>query len=204
MPINIFFILASTSQSRILILKRLNLNFKTTKPNCNESYYKKKFKKLKYSPQRISLELSKNKAKSISLKTKNKLIIGADTVINFKGKISEKAKNLKQARQKIKKLSGKKHTIISSVAAYYNRKLVWSYSEKTYVKIKKLNNHEVDRYLKICGSSILQSVGCYQIEKGGPLIIEKIEGDFFNVMGFPLFSFLKFLKNTNLKKLNED
>ena len=124
MSINTFFILASTSKSRRFILKKLDLNFKTIKPNCDENFYKKKFKKLNYSPEEISLELSKNKAKSVSNKLKNTLVIGSDTVINYKGSIIEKAQNLKQAQQRIKKLSGKTHSIISSIAMYYNQKLI--------------------------------------------------------------------------------
>ena len=182
MSINTFFILASTSKSRKFILKKLNLNFKTIKPNCDEGLYKKNFKKLKYSPEKISLELSKNKAKSVNYKFKNKLVIGSDTVINYKGSIIEKAQNLKQAQQRIKKLSGKTHTIISSVAAYYNQKLIWSNIEKTKVKIRKLNILEIKNYLKNSGPTILNSTGCYQIEKYGPIIIENIEGDFFNMI----------------------
>ena len=201
MFINTSFILASTSRSRISILKKLGLNFINIKPDCDEFYFKKKFKKLKYSSEKISMELSKLKAKSISTKIKNRLVIGSDTIIDCDGKTIDKANNIKDARLRIKKLSGKKHIIISSVAAYQNKKLVWLNSEKTIVKLRKLNMQDIDKYLKLCGPSILGSVGVYQIEKRGPLIIENIEGDFFNVMGFPLFSFLKFLKKFNSKKI---
>jgi len=200
---NNFFILASTSKSRISILKKLDLNFKTIKPTCNENLYIKKFKKLKYSPKKISLELSKKKAQSVSNKTMNKLIIGSDTVIDYKGKTINKAKTFLQAQKKLKKLSGNKHTLISSAAAYYNQKLIWLNHEKTIIKIRELSILEKKKYLTRCGPNILNSVGCYQVEKKGPTIIENIDGDFFNVMGFPLFSFLKFLENINLNKLYE-
>ena len=103
-------------------------------------------------------------------------------------------------KKKIKKLSGKKHTIVSSVAAYYNDKFIWCCTVNTKVKIKKLSEAEINKYLKSCGPSILGSVGCYQLEKLGPTIIEEITGDHFTVMGFPLFPFLKFLKKFNIKK----
>jgi len=201
MNINKFFILASDSESRKSILKKLNLNFKTTRHKCNESFYKKKFIRLGLSPKKISLELAKKKAESV--KIKNKLIIGSDTVISFKGKIIDKAKSKIEATEKIKKLSGKKHIIISSVVAYYNRKMIWCCNDSTVVKIRKLNDLEIKEYLKLCGQDILRAVGCYQIEKKGPIIIEEIKGDFFNVMGFPLFMFLKLLNNKNPINLNE-
>jgi septum formation protein len=66
--------------------------------------------------------------------------------------------------------------------------------------IRKLNDEEINKYLRVCGPKILDSVGCYKIEKNGAIIIEKISGDFFAVMGFPLFPFLVFLKKFNIKK----
>lgn len=196
MSINNFFILATESKSRILILKNLGLNFKKKQHNINEKLYKKIFIKLKYSPKKISLQLAKNKAKNI--KINNTLIIGSDTVISFRGKIIEKAKSILKAKKNIKKLSGKHHTIISSAAAYYNQQLVWCYSQKAKIKLRKLNDYEIKKYLSLCGSDILDSVGCYKVEKNGAIIIEKIDGDFFTVMGFPLFPFLVFLKKFNI------
>ena len=78
---------------------------------------------------------------------------------------------------------------------------VWKTTQVSLVKIRKLNEQEVDRYLSKFGKEVLSSVGCYQIESTGPNIIENIKGDFFNVMGFPLFPFLKFLKRY---KINND
>ena len=63
-----------------------------------------------------------------------------------------------------------------------------------------VSSKEIDDYLIKSGKQILDCVGCYQIEKAGPNIIENIKGDFFNVMGFPLFSFLLFLIKFNIKK----
>ena len=192
------FILASQSKSRLIILKKLNLKFKTKKHTCDEDKYKKELVKKNCSPKKISLFLAKEKAKSIKLK--NEIIIGSDTVISFNDKMIEKAKSLKEAEKKLKKLSGKTHIIISSAVAYFNNKPVWKSTQKTFVKIRPLSTKEIKLYLKNCGTGVLSSVGCYQIEKNGPDVIENIKGDFFNVMGFPLFPFLKFLKRFNIKK----
>ena len=104
MFINKQFILSSSSKSRKKILKNLNLNFKTIKPSCNEAYYKNKMKKINFSPKKISLELSKIKARSISIKKQNKLVIGLDTVISFNGKLLEKAKNMDEAKRRTAQL----------------------------------------------------------------------------------------------------
>ena len=194
------FILASSSQSRYNLLKKNKLCFTRVKPICNENIIKKKLLEKKYSPKSISLELARIKAKSISLNKKNQLIVGSDTVISIGGLLLDKAKNIKDAKKKLLQLSNKKHAIYSSASVYFNKKEAWHNTQKTIVKIRKISQKEVDLYIKKTGKKILNSVGCYQLEKEGPNIIENIEGDFFNVMGFPLFPFLIFLKKFNIKK----
>jgi len=194
------FILASLSQSRYRLLKKNNLFFIKIKPTCNEDVIKKTLLKKKLLPKTISLELARTKARSVSLKNTNILVVGSDTVISIGGLLLDKAKNIKNAKKTLLKMSNKKHVIYSSASVYYNEKEIWNSTQKTTVKIRKISQKEVDLYLKKVGKKILNSVGCYRLEKEGPNIIENIRGDFFNVMGFPLFPFLKFLKKFNIKK----
>ena len=200
MLFNTSFVLASSSKSRHKILKNNNLVFLTKKPKCDEELIKKELKKNTTTPKKISLELARAKARSVSGKTKNKLVVGSDTVISLRGKIINKVKKTKDAKRKIKLLSGKKHSIFSSVSVFLNTQEVWSCTQKSIVTIRKLNHYEIDVYLKQCGNEILSSVGCYQAERLGPNIIKNIEGDFFNVMGFPLFPFLNFLNKYKTKQ----
>ncbi len=192
MFLNKDFILASKSKSRYRILKNVGLKFSTTTPVCNEDYIKKKLIK-KNNLTNIPKALAKEKAISISKKNPNKLVVGSDTVIIFKSKLINKARNFKEAEQKLKKLSGKKHKIISAVSVCVGNKQIWCSQQQSTVKIKKINEEQIKKYLEITGSDILSSVGCYQAERAGPRIIESIKGDFFNVLGFPLFPFLSFL-----------
>ena len=194
------FILASNSKSRFFILKNNKLNFRLIPPTCDEEKIKKQKIKEKTPPKKISLCLAISKAASISKKHYHSLVVGSDTIIDLNNKIVEKARNIKEAKKKLKKLSGGKHHIYSSAAAYYKNKLVWKTTQKTTIKIRSLNRKEINEYLKKTDKNILLSVGCFQIEKEGPNIIENIKGDFFNVMGFPLFPFLVFLKKFNIKK----
>ncbi len=78
----------------------------------------------------------------------------------------------------------------------YRNKQIWSKKQQTTVTLKKLSDKQIDEYLKKTGKQILSSVGCYQAEKLGPQIIKSIKGDFFNVLGFPLFPFLSFLSKS--------
>ena len=189
--------LATSSKSRIKILRNAGLKFKQTKPFCDEEEIKKQILNLKNKPTYYVKRLSYEKAKSVSIlkKYKNDLVIGCDTIVVLNNKVFDKAKNFDQARDKIKKLSGKQHFIITGVTIFLDQKKIWSCSQKTKVVFRKLSDQQIKNYLKITGSQILSSVGCYQIEALGPIIIEDIKGDFFNVMGMPLFKLLKYLSN---------
>ncbi len=188
------YILASASKSRLKILNNCGFNFLQVRPTCNEEQIKKNINK-KTKPVNIAKTLSFEKARSIS-KTKkffNDFVIGCDTLIYLDKKIFDKAKNTKEAEMKLKKLSGKTHKIVSGITICRQGKKIWQSSETTLVKIRKLKDAEIKKYLKKTGAQILNSVGCYQLEALGPNIIEGIRGDFFNVMGLPLFKLLKYI-----------
>ena len=156
------FILASSSNSRFKILKNAGLNFTTAKPTCNEEKIKRKLKRKKYNPSLIAKKLSYEKAKSVSLHKKNKarIVFGCDTLIYLNNRIFDKAKNLKEAKKKILKLSGKKHKIVSGLTAFRSGKKIWQCSDTTEVEIRTLTSQQVDVYLKKTGKQILGSVGC--------------------------------------------
>ncbi len=190
------FILASNSNSRFKLLKNAGLDFIKTPPLCNEEKIKTNFLKNKNNKKNLPKLLAKEKALSISKKKPNKLVVGSDTVIFFRKKTINKANNLKEAKKKLKQLSGKKHQIISCVSVCYKNKQIWSKKQQSTVTLKKLSDKQIDEYLKKAGKEILSSVGCYQAEKLGPQIIKSIKGDFFNVLGFPLFPFLSFMSKS--------
>ncbi len=186
------FILASNSFSRYKLLKSVGLNFTKTPPLCNEDLIKKKIIK-NINKKNLPTLLAKEKALSISKLNTQHLVVGADTIILFKNKIINKAKTLKEAKIKIRKLSGNKHQIISGVSVCIANKQIWSAQQLSTITLRKLNDKQIDYYLKKADKTILSSVGCYQAESQGPQIIKSIKGDFFNVLGFPLFPFLSFL-----------
>ncbi len=191
------FILASNSSSRYRILKNAGLNFIKTSPVCDEDRIKKQLIKKKISNKRLPRLIAKEKALSISFAKPNQLVVGCDTIIIFKNTIINKAKTLKEAKNKLEKLSGNNHQIITGASACLKNKQIWSAHQTSTISIKKLTQKEINIYLKINGAQILSSVGCYQAERLGPQIIKSIKGDFFNVMGFPLFPFLFFLSKIN-------
>ena len=193
-------ILASSSESRKRIFRNTGISFFVKKPKINEKKIKKELKKQKNSIIKITKELAKLKCMSVSKTFKRNMVVGSDTMILCNKKLLDKAINIKDAKNKLRIIAGKKHSIYTSVCVCENKKIIWQHTEKTNVYIKKLKSNEIDYYLRKCGNKILNSVGCYQAEKMGPHIFSKIDGDFYNVLGFPIIPFINFLnKNTNIK-----
>ena len=187
------FILASNSASRKMLLKNAGLSFFTKSPLCDEDYIKDQLLKKNINKKKLPKLLAEAKALSVSKKNTKHLVVGSDTIILFNNKIINKAKTIREAKKKLQKLSGKKHQIISSASVCLNNKQIWSYQQTSTIYMNTLSQNQINTYLKKTGKSILSSVGCYQVEKLGPQIIKSINGDFFNVLGFPLFPFLTFL-----------
>jgi septum formation protein len=187
------FILASNSSSRKMLLKNAGLSFFTEKPLCDEDYIKDQLFKKNINKKNFPKLLAEAKALSVSKKHTKHLVVGSDTIILFNNKLINKAKTIEEAKKKLEKLSGKKHQIISGASVCFNNKQIWSYQQTSTIHMNALNQKQIKTYLKKTGKSILSSVGCYQVEKLGPQIIKSINGDFFNVLGFPLFPFLTFL-----------
>ena len=193
MVLNRQFILASNSASRKKLLKNAGLSFFTKSPLCDEDYIKDQLLKKNINKKKLPKLLAEAKALSVSKKNTKHLVVGSDTIILFNNKIINKAKTIEEAKKKLLKLSGKKHQIISGASVYLNNKQIWSYQQTSTIHMNTLSQKQINTYLKKTGKSILSSVGCYQVEKLGPQIIKSINGDFFNVLGFPLFPFLTFL-----------
>ncbi len=193
MFLNKKFILASNSASRKRLLKNAGLSFFSTKPRCDEEYIKYQLLKKNINKKNLPKLLAKAKALSVSTKNTKQLVVGSDTIILFNNKIINKAKTIEEAKKKLLKLSGKKHQIISGASVCFENKQIWSYQQTSTIHMNTLNQKQINIYLKKTGKNILSSVGCYQAEKLGPQIIKSINGDFFCVLGFPLFPFLTFL-----------
>jgi septum formation protein len=193
MILNKQFILASNSASRKMLLKNAGLKFFSEKPLCNEDYIKDQLLKKNTKKTNLPKLLAEAKALSVSENYTKYLVVGSDTIILFNNTIINKAKTMKEAKKKLQKLSGKKHQIISGASVCLNNKQIWSYQQTSTIHMNALNQKQINTYLEKTGKNILSSVGCYQVERLGPQIIKSIKGDFFNVLGFPLFPFLTFL-----------
>lgn len=172
-------ILASGSPRRQMLLTELGWNIKVIVPQVEE------FPAPGEDPEEMVLRLSHAKALSVYEKFPDSRVIGADTVVVAGDEIFGKPADHEDALSMIKKLQGKKHTVITGVAliAPDGRKLVEA--EKTIVKFRPLNDREIISYLE-SGESF-DKAGSYAIQGQGMLLVESIEGCYFNVVGLPLY-----------------
>lgn len=173
-------ILASKSPRRKELLKRLNINFDIKVSHIDESDFEKSL------PWVYVEKLAYEKAKSVAeLEVGNCLVIGCDTVVVLENQILGKPGNTGQAKEYLKKLSGNKHLVYSGLAIIdidSNKKYITH--EITEVYMKELNEDEITNYIKT--GEPLDKAGAYGIQGIGSILVEKINGDYYNVMGLPL------------------
>ncbi|HFS67541.1 MAG TPA: septum formation protein Maf [Flavobacteriia bacterium] len=180
-------ILASKSPRRQQLLKELNIPFSIEIKEVEENYSKLLKKK------EITEYLAKLKATAFNNLKENDVLITADTIVWFKGKPLEKPKNLKDAKEMLQKLSGKKHRVITSVCLKSATKQK-VFTDITKVYFKTLTNQEITYYVD--KYQPLDKAGSYGVQEWiGLIAIKKIKGSYYNIVGFPVHKFYKEILN---------
>ena len=188
-------ILASKSKVRKKILDENGINCTVEPANIDEETIKLNMLKQKVSPEIISKNLAELKANKISQKKNEKMVLGADSVIDLNGEIISKPSSRKEALEILKKLNGKKHYLISSVCMSRNGSMIWHYTDKAVLTMKKMSLEELSSYLKKIKDEALYAYNVYQIEGEGKNLFLKIEGDKNTIMGLPITEIKNYLKN---------
>ena len=188
-------ILASKSGVRKKILDENNIKSEVIPSNLNEDQVKESLLNKKATPEIISKNLAELKANKISKKIKDRLVLGADSVIDLNGELISKPTNRKEALTILQKLNGKKHQLISSVCISKNGVVIWNFTDASNLTMKNLNSAEIKSYLEKIRDKELYAYGVYQIEAGGKSLFSKIEGDEDTIMGLPIKQIKEYLKN---------
>ena len=187
-------ILASKSGVREKILKQNNIKCEVIPSNVDEDQVKNSLLKEKATPEIISKNLAELKANKISKKNPDKIVLGADSVIDLDGELISKPTNRNEALDILKKLNGKKHHLISSVCISKNGFMIWNHTDDSSLTMKKLNLDEIKSYLAKIKDKELYNYGVYQIEADGRSLFSKIEGDEDAIMGLPVQANKDYLK----------
>ena len=188
-------ILASKSKVRKEILDKHKILCEVKPSNVDENVVKQTLIKELASPEIISKNLAELKANKISLNERDRLVLGADSVIDLNGELISKPKSRDEALEILKKLNGNKHNLISSVCISRNGSMIWNYTDKAELTMKKLSEQDLKAYLSKISDEALYAYNVYQIEGEGRNLFLNINGDEDTIMGLPVFKIKEYLKN---------
>ena len=188
-------ILASKSKVRKKILDENNILNEVKPSNVDEDIVKLSLLKEKASPEIISKNLAELKANKVSSKHVDQLVLGADSVIDLNGELISKPNDRNEALEILKKLNGKEHHLISSVCISKNGSMVWNYTDKALLTMKKMTEEELKKYLLKISDEALYAYNVYQIEGEGRSLFSSIDGNENTIMGLPIENIKKYLDN---------
>ena len=187
-------ILASKSKVRKNILENNNINCEVKPSNVDEDSVKESLATENASPEIISKNLAELKANKISSKIKERIVLGADSVIDLNGELISKPLDRKGAMEILKKLNGREHYLISSVCISKNGSMIWNYTEKAKLKMKSFSEKELEQYLSKVSDQALYAYNVYQIEGEGRSLFSEINGDEDTIMGLPVKKIKEYLE----------
>lgn len=179
-------ILASTSPRRREVLNFFSIPFQLAKPDFDEE-------SVEYlgDPKKHVMDISKGKAMSLRDQYPTETILAADTLVFFKDHVLGKPKNIENAFEILKQLRGQWHTVFTGITLIKGDKIVTDYDE-TRILFKDCTDQEIRKYID--GISCLDRAGAYAIQMAGNIMVEKLEGCFYNTVGLPINALERGLK----------
>ena len=188
-------VLASKSKVRKDILTEHNIDCEVIQSNVDEDPIKDSLIAEGATPEIISKNLAELKANKVSSSVYDKLVLGADSVIDLNGELISKPSSREEAMNILRKLNGKSHYLISSVCISKNNSMIWNHTDKAKLTMKKFSDLELKDYLNKISDEALYAYNVYQIEGEGKNLFEKIEGDKDTIMGLPITQIKTYMEN---------
>lgn len=185
-------VLASTSRIRGELLAKAGLAFEAIAPDVDETELKRESHGL--SPGDLARKLAAAKAVSVTNRIPGSLVIGADQVLNHAGRAYDKPDAVQTARRQLLELRGHRHVLETALCCAKDGKIVWQHLGQAALTMRSFSDGFLEDYLEKMGLDVLTSVGGYKLEGLGAQLFEKIEGDYFTILGLPLLPLLDFLR----------
>lgn len=189
-------VLASGSATRRVLLEAIGVRFTVRPADVDEAAIRDSLLSsgATVSHESIALSLAEAKAKAVSAGAPEALVIGADQVLSFEGRLFEKPRSTSEAREHLLALRGKTHALHSAVALAQGSGVVWTTVATARLALRKFSDSALDAYLAVAGDAVLTSVGAYQIEGPAVQLFERVDGDHTTILGLPLLPLLAELR----------
>ncbi|PQA74206.1 Maf-like protein [Brucella oryzae] len=191
-------VLASKSPFRSALLKNAGIEFSTASADIDERAVEAPLYETGATPEEVAQVLAEAKALDVSEKNPGAVVIGCDQTLSLGDEIFHKPADMEAARRQLLKFSGKTHQLNSAVVLVKDGKTLWRHVSIARMTMRDLDPGFVGRYLGRVGDIALSSVGAYQVEGPGIQLFEKIEGDYFTIVGLPLLPLLAELRKEKL------
>ena len=189
-------ILASASSSRKMLLTAAGVSFTADPADLDEAALMTGLKDA--GAEAMARSLAEQKALAVSRRHPGKTVLGGDSVIAFDGEYLSQCAGLIEARALLARLSGKTHLLVSAAALARDGALLWAHASPCRMAMRELSPQFLDDYLAQEGPAILASVGCYYYEGRGVQLFDRVDGDYFSVLGLPLLAVLAQLRKEGL------
>ncbi|MBB2696032.1 MULTISPECIES: Maf-like protein [Rhizobium] len=187
-------ILASSSPFRRMLMENAGLSFEAHAATIDERALEAPLEKAGATPDAVALALARAKAEDVSRRFSNSLVIGSDQTMSLGDRVFHKPRDMADAASHLHALSGKTHRLNSAVAIVNDGVVLWEHLAHAQLTMRPLTADFIARHLARVGDRALSSVGAYQLEGQGIQLFEKIEGDYFTILGLPMLPLLKNLR----------
>lgn len=187
-------ILASSSPFRRMLMENAGLSFEAHAARIDERAVEAPLENAGAKPDAVALVLARAKAEEVSSRFPDSLVVGSDQTMSLGDSVFHKPTDLADAASHLQALSGVTHRLNSAVAIVSDGVVLWEHLAHAQLTMRPLTVEFIARHLARVGERALSSVGAYQLEGEGIQLFEKIEGDYFTILGLPMLPLLKKLR----------